>query len=83
MSEDELKPGQKNDPTHGVTLEMMVTRLYEAYGWEKLGENIRINCFKRDPSVQSSLRFLRKTPWAREKVEGYYYYSLRKNIIKL
>ncbi len=78
---DELKPGQKNDPTHGVTLEMMVTRLAEAYGWEELGEHINIKCFKNNPSVKSSLSFLRKTEWARKKVEGFYSYSLRKKRI--
>jgi uncharacterized protein (DUF2132 family) len=61
---------QPNNPLHGVTLEQIVTRLEEHYGWEGLADRIRINCFASDPSVKSSLKFLRKTPWAREKVEA-------------
>jgi len=61
---------QPNNPMHGVTLETVVTQLVEHYGWEELGNRIRINCFISDPSVKSSLKFLRKTPWAREKVEA-------------
>jgi len=61
---------QPNNPLHGVTLETVVTQLVEHYGWEELGNRIRINCFISDPSVKSSLKFLRKTPWAREKVEA-------------
>ena len=60
---------QPNNPLQGVTLETVVKRLVEHYGWEELGDRIRINCFISDPSVKSSLKFLRKTPWAREKVE--------------
>ena len=56
----------------GVTLEMIVTTLVENYGWERLGKKIRIKCFTEDPSVKSSLTFLRRTPWAREKVEALY-----------
>lgn len=56
----------------GVTLEMMVTALVENYGWERLGEKININCFTHEPSIKSSLKFLRKTPWARTKVEQLY-----------
>ncbi len=63
---------QENNPMHGVTLEMIVDRLVENYGWEELGERIEINCFNFDPSVKSSLTFLRKTPWARAKVEKLY-----------
>jgi uncharacterized protein (DUF2132 family) len=65
------KPTSK-DPLHGVTLEMIVTRLVEQYGWEELGKRIPIRCFKNDPSVKSSLTFLRRTPWARKKVEDLY-----------
>ena len=61
---------QPNNPLHGVTLETVVTQLVEHYGWEELGDRIRINCFISDPSVKSSLKFLRKTPWARDKVEA-------------
>lgn len=73
---------KSNDPLHGLTLEKIVTHLVESYGWETLGEEIRINCFTHDPSVKSSLKFLRKTPWARTKVEDFYKYSLRKNKLK-
>ena len=61
-----------NDPLHGVTLEMIVTRLVEQYGWEELGRRINIKCFNHEPSIKSSLKFLRKTPWAREKTERLY-----------
>ena len=60
------------DPLHGLTLEVIVTRLAEHYGWEELGARIPVRCFNLDPSVASSLKFLRKTPWARAKVEGLY-----------
>ena len=63
---------QTNDPLHGVTLEQIVNSLVEHYGWEKLGKRIDINCFTSDPSVKSSLKFLRNTPWARQKVESLY-----------
>lgn len=63
---------QANNPLHGVTLEKIVTSLVEYYGWDELGRRIDIRCFKRDPSVKSSLKFLRKTPWARSKVEALY-----------
>ncbi len=60
------------DPLHGVTLEAIVTRLAAHYGWEELGRRIEIRCFTHDPSVKSSLTFLRRTPWARQKVEQLY-----------
>jgi uncharacterized protein (DUF2132 family) len=63
---------QKNNPLHGLTLETIVTRLVEHYGWDRLGELINIRCFQSDPSVKSSLKFLRKTQWARDKVEQLY-----------
>ncbi len=63
---------QKNNPLHGITLEKMVTELVEHYGWERLGNLITIRCFQKDPSVKSSLKFLRKTPWARTKIEELY-----------
>ena len=63
---------QPNNPLHGVTLEVVVTKLVEHYGWERLAEKIDINCFKKDPSIKSSLKFLRKTQWARDKVENLY-----------
>lgn len=65
-------PAQPNNPLHGITLESIVTRLVDHYGWDRLGDKININCFKNDPSVKSSLKFLRKTPWAREQVENLY-----------
>lgn len=61
-----------NDPLHGITLERMLTELVNEYGWEDLAFRIRINCFSRDPSIKSSLKFLRKTFWARAKVEDLY-----------
>lgn len=61
-----------NDPIHGKTLEMILVNLVEFYGWEKLGTLIRINCFTDSPSISSSLKFLRKTDWARKKVEDLY-----------
>ena len=61
-----------NDPLHGVTLKTIVTQLQEKYGWEKLGELVKIKCFINEPSINSSLKFLRKTPWARDKVEALY-----------
>lgn len=66
------------DPLHGITLEQIVTSLVEHYGWEDLGRRINIKCFTSDPSVKSSLKFLRKTPWAREKVEGLYIYTQKR-----
>ena len=65
------------NPLHGVTLEAMVTALADHYGWEGLAQRIAIRCFAVDPSVSSSLKFLRKTPWARDKVEGLYLFMLR------
>ena len=70
-------PVQPANPLHGVTLEAMVTALSLHYGWEGLGQRIIIRCFTSEPSVPSSLKFLRKTPWAREKVESLYLYMLR------
>jgi uncharacterized protein (DUF2132 family) len=63
---------QGKNPLHGVTLEKIVTSLVEFYGWDKLGARIDIRCFNNDPSVKSSLKFLRKTPWARNQVEELY-----------
>lgn len=63
---------QPNNPLHGLTLEHIIKQLVDQYGWEELGREISINCFKKDPSVKSSLKFLRKTPWARDKVEALY-----------
>ena len=68
---------QVRNPLHGVTLEAMVTALHAHYGWDELGQRIHIRSFVLDPSVASSLKFLRKTPWAREKVESLYLFMLR------
>jgi uncharacterized protein (DUF2132 family) len=70
-------PEQPKNPLHGMTLEKIVTELADYYGWEGLGERINIRCFTHDPSVGSSLKFLRKTPWARDKVESLYLFMLR------
>ncbi|AXE29818.1 DUF2132 domain-containing protein [Chromobacterium phragmitis] len=64
--------GQANNPTHGVTLEMMLEQLQAHYGWDGLAARVDIRCFRNDPSVKSSLAFLRRTPWARAKVEALY-----------
>ncbi len=66
-----------NDPLHGYTLEIIVTRLVEEYGWDELADRIRIRCFANDPSIQSTLKFLRKTPWARHKVEALFLETLQ------
>ncbi|MCC9137795.1 VF530 family DNA-binding protein [Pontibacter silvestris] len=63
---------QKNNPLHGKTLEMILVQLVDFYGWEHLGYKININCFNNDPSIKSSLKFLRRTPWARKQVEDLY-----------
>jgi uncharacterized protein (DUF2132 family) len=63
---------QPNNPLHGVSLEKVLERLVEHYGWEALARRININCFKSEPSIKSSLKFLRRTPWAREQVENLY-----------
>lgn len=63
---------QPNNPLHGITLETIVTRLAEHYGWNKLGFLIDVRCFNNNPSIKSSLKFLRKTPWARKKAEDLY-----------
>lgn len=68
---------QPNNPLHGITLARMVEDLSDYYGWDELGRLIPIRCFTFEPSVSSSLKFLRKTPWAREKVEALYVHTLR------
>jgi uncharacterized protein (DUF2132 family) len=68
---------QPRNPLHGLTLEAIVTALEAYFGWEELGQRIPLRCFTHDPSVASSLKFLRKTPWAREKVESLYLFMLR------
>lgn len=77
--DDEINNNQEqpNNPLHGVKLTDMLERLVAEYGWEELGERIKIRCFIYDPSVKSSIKFLRKTPWAREKVELLYLKLIR------
>lgn len=70
-------PAQPRNPLHGLTLEAIVKALQAHYGWQQLGELVPVRCFTHEPSVGSSLRFLRKTPWAREKVESLYLFMLR------
>ena len=68
----------KNNPLHGVKLEQIITELYEKYGWEPLALQLNVNCFKKDQSIQSCLKFFRKTPWAREKLENIYIKTFKK-----
>jgi len=72
------KQSQPNNPLHGVKLAMILEELVEAYGWERLAHEVKINCFKKDPSIKSSLKFLRRTPWARDEVEQLYLHLIRK-----
>ena len=76
-SEDNIQ-NQPNNPLHGVKLAEVLDHLVSKYGWDELGEIIKINCFRSNPSINSSLKFLRRTPWAREKVEKLYIKSVRK-----
>lgn len=69
---------QPNNPLHGIKLNDIVEYLYVKYGWDQLGEMVNINCFQSNPTIKSSLKFLRKTPWAREKVERLYLKSIKK-----
>jgi uncharacterized protein (DUF2132 family) len=79
MKDAPTPPQQPRNPLHGVTLEAMVRALEAHYGWGGLAQQIPIRCFTHEPSVNSSLKFLRKTPWAREKVESLYLFMLREN----
>ncbi len=74
-----MSDSKSNDPLHGITLEMILTRLVEHYGWEEMGRLVRIRCFNNDPSIRSSLQFLRRTPWARSKVEALYLRYVRQS----
>lgn len=67
-----MTASQPNNPLHGITLEILLNDLVSAYGWEELGRRIPVRCFTHDPSISSSLKFLRRTPWARERVESLY-----------
>ena len=74
-------PGeQSNNPLHGITLEMILTLLVEQYGWDELGRRIPVKCFTNDPSIKSSLKFLRRTSWARKKVEDLYLVAVNKKL---
>ena len=73
-----MSKDQPNNPLHGVTLEMVIKRLVDRYGWDGLAQRIDINCFKSDPSIKSSLKFLRKTQWARDKAENLYISTFEK-----
>ena len=72
-----VETSQKNNPLHGLTLEFILTELFNYYGWRGLFDKIAIDCFAHEQSIKSSLKFLRKTPWAREKVESLYLFMLR------
>ena len=82
MTAPTARADQPRNPLHGVTLEAIVRALEAHYGWEALAHKIPVRCFSHDPSVNSSLKFLRKTPWAREKVEGLYLFVLREQARK-
>ena len=73
-----MEPDVNKDPMHGVKLADILQCLVDDYGWEKLGTYIKINCFQKNPTIKSSLKFLRKTPWAREKVEQLYLTTKKK-----
>ena len=77
MTGDDFSSNEHVDVMHGVTLKMIVARLHNKFGWQELGRRVNINCFTNDPSINSSLKFLRKTPWARKKVEDLYLATVR------
>jgi uncharacterized protein (DUF2132 family) len=72
-----MNTNQTNDPLHGVTLETILKQLVAGYGWAEMGRQIDIRCFNHEPSIASSLKFLRRTPWARERVESLYIHMIR------
>ena len=74
-----MKMSQPDNPLHGITLEMILNELVAFYGWDKLGRQIEIRCFNHEPSVASSLKFLRRTPWARQQVETLYIDTMRRS----
>jgi len=74
-----MTESQPNNPLHGLTLEKILTELVTSYGWTALGQEIDIRCFNHEPSIASSLKFLRRTPWARERVESLYVAMVRRN----
>lgn len=74
-----MKDAQPDNPLHGITLEMVLNELVAFYGWSELGRQIAIRCFKHEPSIASSLKFLRRTPWARQEVESLYIAMVRRS----
>ncbi len=72
LNTENIHHSQSKNPLHGITLEMLLIELHAQYGWERLARKVDINCFKQDPSIKSCLKFLRKAPWAREKIEALY-----------
>ena len=82
MEEKKTPESQPNNPLHGLKLADILSYLHEKYGWTELGEQIKINCFVNNPTMNSSLKFLRRTPWARAKVESFYLYSKRQDARK-
>jgi len=80
MSREMSSQSHPNDPLHGVTLETVLRTMVDRYGWEKLADYIEIRCFMFDPTIKSSLTFLRKTPWARKKLEDWYVYDAVRKI---
>jgi uncharacterized protein (DUF2132 family) len=77
MPDPAPSPAQPRNPLHGLTLQTIVSRLADHYGWDGLGQRIPVRCFTHEPSLSSSLKWLRRTPWAREKVENLYLFMLR------
>ena len=77
-----MHPEQPKNPLHGITLELLLNELVAHYGWPALGREIDIRCFTQDPSIASSLKFLRKTPWARQRVEALYIEMLKREMLK-
>jgi len=74
-----MKDAQPDNPLHGITLEMVLNELVAFYGWSELGRRIEVRCFKHEPSIASSLKFLRRTPWARQEVESLYIAMVRRS----
>lgn len=75
-----MKDSQPNNPLHGLTLETILNELVATYGWDELGRRVDIRCFNHEPSIASSLKFLRRTPWAREQVESLYLSTVRRKL---
>jgi uncharacterized protein (DUF2132 family) len=78
MTEKEPNKTQPNNPLHGVRLDTILEELVAEFGWDEMGYQVNLNCFKNNPTIKSSLNFLRKTPWARKKVEDYYIWMIER-----